>query len=290
MFGYQGEFQFGVFIERKPEPEGMRSFIWCYQLTQSGRPVCYRYLPDLTIPHIGGAQILSDMLENKPSTATGIILCADAFFTSLEWAQNHPEQPVIFSIPRSKIDDVFEIFTYQLSVQEYRVFAKGPILLSVWHDNAIVTCASTIHTWTPNPEGHIRGHVMITLNPWMSLKGVETLQQLSGPDLEGLCRRLNLPASSIIFSLFGNFPIWDLYFFEYVGGTKQEMACRIAGRTPQNSVNSIPYERVEREPEAITARIEHLENHYDRNELMERCKQLGLAYSEISTSISHFLF
>ena len=205
MLGFQGKCDYSVVIERKPDGVGARLYLWCFELTQAGRPVCYHIIPDLTIPHIGGASVLNMMIKEKPDNATGITLCADSFFTSLGWLKSHPDTNSVFAISKARHESLFDLCAYKLDFNEYRVFSNGNILVSIWFDNKMMICGSTAHKWLPNLEGTLRGYSPVQPEPIISMEGTNTLKQLSIADLQalssnmGLSQGINFLTSALIY-------------------------------------------------------------------------------------------
>ena len=91
---YEGDDPAVEYIPRKPDPEGIRIFLWCFVLKHTNRPVCYLAIQDIRTPRYKVSELMEAIRSSRP-TKKKIILTMDSYFGSLSTIESFNDNGVI---------------------------------------------------------------------------------------------------------------------------------------------------------------------------------------------------
>lgn len=178
--------------EAKPHNQGLKVFEVAMVLKNSGRACCWHLIPDYNEAPLVPAGALDAAVLSLPRDQH-LVLTADAWFGSLNWARAHPEIPVVFRVSSAKDPELFSVVTEDLNLGHYRVLSYGSMLISVYNDGVPMMAISTAHKTPPAPNDSalqpapISAYQQAKLPPRLSvaatislaLLDLETLRELS---------------------------------------------------------------------------------------------------------------
>jgi hypothetical protein len=148
-------------------------------------------IPDLSVPHLTASDVVIEMIHVAPPHTS---LTADAWFANLSLlerysAANGDYFPLTFGLSLNSLGSLYDLFTYNLAHHEIRVFARGLIVVSVWHDEEIVIVGSNAFSFSLTQvlvEGARRGPYCLSHRPTLSLKALEAMKQFDTQDIHAL--------------------------------------------------------------------------------------------------------
>jgi len=213
MIPWTGKSEFSVFLPRKPKDTGLRAYLLCFSLDVTGQPVCFRYLPEMQRPCMSGREVLRHLIHAAPAHYI-TSYTADAFFGSVSFLEAYPNHSLTLSLNKATFP-YSTLFSYELGFHEVRIFQKGSVIVTLWHDGKLVLTGSNMFRVVPvapnQREGRIVGYPMITKPPFLSAEKIHGLKALLSPsELKEMAKRMGLST----------------------GGSAQDLAFRIGGRIP----------------------------------------------------------
>ena len=139
-------------------------------------------------------------------------------------------------VPATQSGELLDLFAHKLQKNQYRVFAKDKVMVTVFMGKAILRTASTMfHCGSVDPDVRTPSQVLTTNVPTpamqLSESAVFALQQLSHTDLQKLAGALGHSKSML--------NIISTFFYITVGGSSEDLAYVIAGRSKKSQINSI---------------------------------------------------
>ncbi|MBA2655051.1 MAG: hypothetical protein H0U71_08325 [Gammaproteobacteria bacterium] len=198
MLRYEGDTAYQIVMPRKPTDTGLRVYGHCFPLTRTNRPFYYYLLLDIQVPNLTSTEVL-DNLVLRWKDPLQFTLSGDSYFGGIYWLLANQNYPTTLAIRTNDtaISHLLPLLGYQLKYQEYRIFKKGDVIVTLWLDNALVITASTAFVSTKQHllEGQYRGYVTSNILPSLSINGIQILEQLSCADLQALAKRLGKPSS-----------------------------------------------------------------------------------------------
>ncbi len=208
----------------KPIPLGLKVFTLAFRLPKTDRPYCYHFWPDLNTKCLSAASVLNLALAALPRDAQ-VVMTADRFFGSLDWALAHPEQAVIFNVNLNAECSLFSALEKDIPQGHYRVYKIRNALLSLFHDSNMMRVISTAHTTV---DANTTSVVMLP----------PTAQESAG-----LVPRLTAPAT-VDLAMLKTETLQELaaLFGESTSGTTADLISRISGRRlPLPALSKSPY-------------------------------------------------
>jgi hypothetical protein len=162
-------------------------------------------------------------------------ITADAWFSNLPMLERYSNIrllsdyrpiPITFGLSQTDLGNLDDLFTFDLCPHECRMFTNDIILVQFWEDNKTVRTGSNAFYVTDRPaEGTRLGPDCLSLPPVLPLKAVPVLQALDISDLKSLARWGGVSVSKLTELIFS-------FCLCATGGSKEELAYRIAGRLP----------------------------------------------------------
>lgn len=189
IMGFTGNYK-TITIPRKPTPTGILCYVVC-ALSAFGHPVPLFFVPRLrdnvyprsaleqTVDFIKGEQNAHKLPEQT------IVTC-DAAFTNIPlFIENYP---AIRFLAGSSSNDISQLLGFGLQHHESRSLLRGPVLMSVWQDNAPVFNVSTLFATkeaaVPAPNGLFKA-VTLALFQQMEPGELQIVARLMGYSTAG---------------------------------------------------------------------------------------------------------
>ena len=178
-----------VYIPRKPKDTGIRLYLHCYALRQSLLPVCYYVLPDIASSCYTPREVMDVVIVNVPPGAQ-LSVTLDSLFATLGWLRCKSDISTYFSMGPAQLNGSYSAMVHNLNYGDYRLFADGKCVLSVWRDNAIHICgtnaASVSQSKSPDKSKYV------VRSELLSPEDVKVLGELTGEGLKTLSREMGL--------------------------------------------------------------------------------------------------
>lgn len=268
MLPWHGKSPFSITIPRKPKSTGLRMYVVCFPLASTGQPVAFHVIPDIRSPTYGGREVLDIVYDQLPADRI-LSITADSFFGNLNWMTTHQDRFLTLAIPKNSDPKLFELFSKDLAHHEFRSFAKGDLVVTLWLDESLVITASTRYK-TKRPgessrEGSYRGIDFNSQREKLSLPTIHILEKLPQDQLEILAKKCGISTS----------------------GSRSDLAFRIGGRLPPRVTSGDPGPSTEIGNSAenppsenpLKERATELQKNSKTSELKEICGDLGLSKS-----------
>lgn len=131
-----------VYIPRKPNSDGIKTFTLCVVLTHSQRPYCVEIVPDISQPRFTAA-VAMDRAVTVARRLNAPEVTADSWFGQLNSLHSYHPIRVTVAISAQRGAEILPIFEHNLPVGRFRVFERQGTYLSLWHDSALHIVAST---------------------------------------------------------------------------------------------------------------------------------------------------
>jgi hypothetical protein len=192
-----------VFIPRKPTDQGVKVQTGCLSLTRTNEPYCYYMKPDISVTKMGPEAVLSDVitLMRRDGLRT---LVVDCWYFSRGVLESYHDIAITVACGSDDMPNMAAIATSGLRRNQYRIFACGPLVTSVFADVADFRVLSTAFTYTASPSNVVIartgmntsslptiGEILHT-TPLISESGFQILCGLSSADANSLARRLGV--------------------------------------------------------------------------------------------------
>ena len=184
MYDWCGSHFAVTYMERKPDPWGLKCISLAFPLGQSDRAYCVLLLPDIGVDPVTSTQALEvakALLVKHPNTA----LCGDRWFGSIHWLAANPSTPSVLAISSIHHSHLWGVFGHKLAVGDYRVFSNGRILVTVFQDvDFVKTAANTFTITDEQVDASSPLQSLVETTPRFSPDAVQVLAQLSASDLK----------------------------------------------------------------------------------------------------------
>jgi hypothetical protein len=196
MWPWTGEHHALVFIPRKPHQHGFKVQTIVFRLAYSNRPFAFSFSPELDSKHPGPYDCLG-WLHKVVKNIPHIEVTFDSWYTQLNWVEKHSSLPVTGGLRTAGAIGLYEIFTYGLKRNDYRVFKKGDLLVCAYLDEGqmvTITNSYCIIEVGSNEETDSEEKELEN-NRRMSTAGIEALKSLPKSDLQYLLREIGKSTS-----------------------------------------------------------------------------------------------
>lgn len=127
------------------------------------------------------------------------IATVDAFFnSSCNWIKKYTNFPMVAALSERALR-YYELFTYNLPSDHYRVVRCGNIIVSIWHDEALHVCATNAFTVTNLASfvpvtPPLAGVDLINL-PVFPKRAIAIFERASLEELQQVAQELGIPTS-----------------------------------------------------------------------------------------------
>lgn len=187
---------------RKPQPEGIKIYLWCFSTTKLNLPVCYKVFPDIRIPIYNKDEIIQTIKESWPK-GKKVTICTDSYFLGFSTLNSMVDHFGAFALPHTHDSKILDLFTHDIRHHENRVFFDGKFVISIWLDRNLMITASNYFKPGENSINPSFGIDVLEIKPIISVEGVKVLEGMPLEDLKSLCHELGRHSSNKkIFSLF----------------------------------------------------------------------------------------
>lgn len=206
LWPWSGDHPGVIFIPQKVNSSGFKVHCLCVKSTQTQRPYCFHFLPDL---YANGEPLSPEtVLNNVKSTALeympGSTLVMGMWYTLFDWVEFNKDFPVVGSLKTNQVPYI-DLFSYNLKHKEFRTFTNGNVILTVFADDEVVrTVTNSFHIVSPKETDLVQLSIpssipfsptrlsedaLINLQQW-SLRDLKSLAHAIGESTEGTTRDL----------------------------------------------------------------------------------------------------
>jgi len=132
---------------------------------------------------------------------TRVVITCDRWFGNYNWVATHQDIAITFAVATGREEKLAKVFHHNLPKNCFRVFKKGDVLCTAWHDKDCLLTMSTVFQCSTNlnqPDvtdrskrpAPVSNLTAAGAKPELSEHAMHILTTLNIDDLKSLARRL----------------------------------------------------------------------------------------------------
>jgi hypothetical protein len=163
------------------------------------RSYCIHFVPEISAEHLGKYAALDCF---KVYFGEDMVVFADNWFGQQSWMEFNFKQPTTFGMSDDSLGGLWELFSHDLQLNQYRTFFNGKLVVSVFQDKALMKTASTAFQFTKSNPNIITPIQALETNvepPTLELEEstAKLLSQVCKADLLKIAKALGKPTSKL---------------------------------------------------------------------------------------------